>query len=370
MKIGIDARLWAESGLGRYIRNLVKQLVLLDSENEYVVFGLAKDRDAIEEIVGKDGKWRLVVADIRWYGFAEQIKLPWILYREQVDLMHFPHFNIPLLYFGKFIVTIHDLTHFEFAMKRATTLQPFIYGIKQLAHKLVFYSALSRSVKIICVSRYVQNQLAMNFSFTNKKSEVTYEASDDTYFVQTIEDVSTAPGPYFFYVGNAHPHKNIEFLLRSFAEFRKNNLDYYLVLSGKSNFFWDQVNYYATRENLLEHVIFTGYVDDSQLANLYSKAVAFVFPSLSEGFGLPLLEAMSYSCPVLSSHATCLPEIGGDAVLYFDPRDEQSLVTHMNAISNDAALRNEMIGRGLAHKGKFSWERLGKQTLEIYKSDY
>jgi len=367
MKIGIDVRLWAESGLGRYIRNLVCQLVVVDRANEYVLFGLSKDHDAVKNALGGAEKWRFVVANFKWYGFSEQLFFPWILYGERVDVMHFPHFNIPILYYRKFIVTIHDLTHFEFAMERATTLHPLLYKVKHAGYSFAFNQAVKRSQIIICVSRYVRKQLIGLSPSIEPKIHVTLEACDDVSIKQTEQKEISIPGPYFFYVGNVHPHKNVEFLLRSFSQFRKEYSNYYLVLSGKDNYFWHQLKEYANRNKLNINVVFTGYVDDSKLAYLYSRAVAYVFPSLSEGFGLPVLEAMIHSCPVLSSNATSLPEVGGNAAIYFDPRDESSLIFQMKRISEDEQVRNDYIERGLTRVHQFGWKKMAEDTLAVYK---
>jgi glycosyltransferase involved in cell wall biosynthesis len=364
MRIGIDVRMWSESGIGRYIRNLVKQLVLMDSSHQFVLFGLSKDWNEISDVVG-GANVRFVESNFGWYSFAEQIKLPILLYREDLDLVHFPHFNIPVLYFKPFVVTIHDLIHFSFDMHRVSTLPVVVYRLKKIAYRLAFSQAVKRSKHLITVSHYVKDQIVENFGVDAEKISVTYEAGDGLV-VPAISSIDPEPKPYFFYVGNAHPHKNIEFLLQAFSVFRKQHPEYSLVLAGKRNYFWEQTELYAAEHNLSENVVFKGYVDDNKLGQLYSNATAFVFPSLSEGFGLPLLEAMLHKCPVISSSATCLPEIAGEAALYFDPKDVKSLVEAMEHLVNDMEFRNGLISKGTVQAARYSWKSMASLTLEIY----
>jgi glycosyltransferase involved in cell wall biosynthesis len=285
MVIGIDVRMWAESGIGRYVRNLVRELARIDSADRYVLFCLAKDHEEIFRAVGTSDRWRFVIADYLWYTFSEQLFLPFLLYRENLDLVHFPHFNIPILYFKPFAVTIHDLTHFTFAMKRASTRSGFVYGIKHAAYSFVFSQAVRRSRKIFAVSEYVKNALCERFTLSREKIVVTYESAETPVPISTTEAreflaKKNIGSTYFFYVGNAHPHKNIEFLLEAFKEFRQTHQDVQLVLAGKENYFWKQLLESSRSRHLLSNVLYLGYVSDTELAILYSRAVSYVFPSL------------------------------------------------------------------------------------------
>ncbi len=369
MRIGIDVRMWRESGIGRYIRNLVRQLVVLDTQNEYVLFGLDSDRDAILELIRVgQRRWKFVSANFRWYSVTEQLGMPTLLNNEHLDLMHFPHFNVPILYSKPFVVTIHDMTHYQFSMQRASTLPPFLYGVKHTAYSFVFEQALRRSKQVLTISQYVKNALIQRFDIADSKLTVSYEAVDDSLSRFASSHINVSSSPYFLYVGNAHPHKNLELLLEGFQKFRAAHPEYCLMLVGKKNYFWEQVEQFATERNIVTNVVFKGYVDDSELASLYSHAAAYVFPSLSEGFGLPLLEAMQQECPVISSSATCLPEIAGDAALYFDPLSVDSLVEAMNKIVQDSDVSRQLIERGKKQVQKFNWRDTADATLKIYTS--
>jgi glycosyltransferase involved in cell wall biosynthesis len=229
---------------------------------------------------------------------------------------------------------------------------------------------VQRSTQIITVSEYVKSALVQQFSVSSAKIAVTYESAELPVPVSTtdsrmfLSDHGIGPR-YFFYVGNAHPHKNLDFLLQVFATFRSSHPDTQLVLAGAENYFWKRLM--TESSQLLDGVLYLGKVSDVQLATLYSHALGYVFPSLSEGFGLPLLEAMSYGCPVISSSATSLPEIGGAAALYFDPTDPHSLCDHMERIYRSDGLREQLAAKGFERISHFSWKKMTEQTVALYR---
>lgn len=361
MKIGIDSRMYKESGVGRYIRNLLINLQKLDKNNQYFIFLLKDTYDTLEY----HNNFTKVLASFHWYGVSEQIKFPKLLTKLNLDLMHFPHFNVPFFYQGKFVVTIHDLIHQHFQMRRATTLDPITYKIKQLGYKLVFKNAISKAVKILVPSNYVKGLLVRQWGINGNEVVVTHEAVDDK-IVAIANSLSQKKlkikSPYIFYVGNAHPHKNIEGLIRVFRDLREKYPHLQLVLTGYDHYFWQKV----MKEYQYQDIIYTGQVSDEELAALYKNARLFVMPSFEEGFGMPLLEAMAGGCPVVSSNAGSLPEVGGDAALYFDPADMRDMGDKIGRVLTDNSLRNNLIKKGKQRVKVFSWEKLARQTLEVY----
>lgn len=370
MRIGIDARMLNASGIGRYITNLLKNLQEIDQENEYIIFLLKKDINQFKA----SKNFKLVEADFLWYSLEEQIKFPGILKKYRLDLVHFPHFNTPVFYNGRFIVTIHDLTHLDFKMNRASTHNRIYYEFKHQAHKMVILSAVKRSTRIITVSEYVKKQLIKTYNLKPTKIEVTYEAVDENIVSlakklplgkqRAILDRFNIHQPFLFYVGNAHPHKNVEGLIQAFLKVRQSYQDLQLVLSGREDFFWKRIK---KKFDQVEGIIITGFVDDSELVALYKNAQSFIFPSLSEGFGIPLLEAMACSCPIVASCLTALPEIAGNAALYFDPGKAGDLEEKIIQILTDENLRKELIKKGTKRYKNFSWKKLTQQTLRIYQ---
>lgn len=360
MRIVIDARMYQESGVGRYIRNLIYKLQQLDKKNEYFILLLQKDYD---NLVFKNN-FRKILANFRWYGIKEQLNLPAILNKLKPDLVHFPHFNAPIFYGGKFIVTIHDLIHQHFRMDRATTLNPITYKLKQIGYNKVFQNAVDKSIKILVPSNYVKNLLIKKWGIEGDKIMVTYEAVDDKLLKMAtgLSKNEIVKPPYIFYVGNAHPHKNVEGLIKAFLKLKEKYSDLKFVLSGYDHYFWQRLR----NENQQKGIIYTGYVDDEELIGLYKNASCFVMPSFEEGFGIPLLEAMACSCAVVSSNAGALKEVGGDACLYFDPYSKEDMAEKISQVLDDQDLRNRLIKLGRSRYKKFSWEDLAKQTMKGY----
>lgn len=369
MRIGIDARFFSESGVGRYLRNLIENLKILDVQNDYFIYLLPKDFRDFEE----SKNFHKVEADYNWYGFAEQFKFPKLLKKYQLDLMHFPHFNVPVFYSGKFVVTIHDLIHQHHQMKRSTTLNPFAFKIKQIGYKRVFKNAVSKSCKILVPSDSVMDLLKNEWKVNLNRIVKTYEAVDDRILLlkQTFKESDgqktlrrfEIKNPYIFYIGNAHPHKNIEGLIAAFDELKKKYPDLSLVLSGADHYFWERIK----KENKVSGVIFTGFVTDEELIALYKNAELFVMPSYEEGFGLPVLEAMALGCPVVASDSTSLPEIGRDAALYFDPKNIKNMVDTISKVLSSEKLKKDLFKKGRARVRDFSWRKMAKETLEVYR---
>lgn len=380
MRIGIDGRFYHESGIGRYIRNLLLELSKIDQKNEYVVFLLKKDFDNLK----LPENFHKVLADFKWYGVTEQVKFPFLLYKYNLDLMHFPHFNVPVFYRGKFVVTIHDLIHEKFEMRRATTHDPIVYKLKHLGYKKVFSQAIKKAEKIITVSNYVKDELIKNWQVSERKIVVTPEAVEGQLIARatdcTQKEIERVLGkfgvrpPYIFYVGNAHPHKNVEGLIAAFQQLKLKNKnlkfkinDLQLVLSGHDHYFWERVKK-SQESRVKSHgdIVFTGFITDKELVALYKSAEVFVMPSFEEGFGIPILEAMACGTPVISSNIGALKEVGGDGALYFDPYNTQDMVEKITRVLNSDKLGKELVKKGKERVKQFSWEKLAEETKEVY----
>lgn len=368
MRIVIDGRLWIESGVGRYIRNLVYDLQRLDLENEYFLLLLKKNYFSVE----LKSNFHKVMADFPWYGVTEQFKMLRVLKKLKPDLVHFPFFNVPIFYRGLYVVTIHDLIHQHFQMKRATTHNPLMYKIKKIGYGKVMSSAVKRAQKVLVPSEFVKKQLLAKYKIDRNKVVVTHEGAENSLINLARQNRKTdfnkvsrkfaVKKPYFFYVGNAHPHKNLRFLIKSFLKFLQIYPNYHLVLSGPEHVFWQQLK----KEFTQPHLQYTGFVSERELVTLYSNAEALICPSLEEGFGIPILEAMACHCPVISSKAASLPEVGGDAALYFDPQDENNLIKLMREIKEAKNLKSSLIKKGEKRYKGFGWKKLASQTFEVY----
>ena len=371
MKIGIDARFYGPQGkgLGRYTQKLISSLEKIDKQNEYFIL---LRRENWHEYKPSYKNFQKVLADYRWYTLKEQILLPLKLYSLHLDLMHFTHFNVPMLYFGKFIVTIHDLILTKYPTERATTLGPLLYSIKHFSYQRVIKMAVKRARKIIAVSEHTKQDIMAHFKVPAEKIRVTHEAVDAPTEVQAgfagkLEALGIH-GAYLLYVGNVYPHKNIEGLLKAFSLLVTRHRDLKLVLVGKDDYFFSRIKDLVKTMNLQDQVVFTGYVDDNLLATLYRQASVFVFPSFYEGFGLPPLEALSYGVPVVSSNSSCLPEILGDAVIYFDPHNINDMAAKISRLLMDKQKAKELVQNGYRRLQLFSWQKMARLTLDLYSS--
>ncbi len=374
MRIGIDARFFGPigKGLGRYTQKLVENLEIIDHRNQYFIFLTRENFDAYRP---RSKNFRKILADYQWYTFAEQLKFPKLLKKYRLDLVHFPHFNVPLLYRGAFVVTIHDLILMHFPTIKASALNPVFYWIKFLAYRIVISSAAKRAKKIIAVSCFTKKDILKKFPVDSKKIAITYEAPAEINYLSSQKEKNGGKilskydiiKPYLLYVGNAYPHKNLETLIFSFSEARKKYPDLRLVLVGKEDYFYRQLKKFAV-QNSVAGVVFAGFVPDEDLGVVYRNALVYVFPSLYEGFGLPPLEAMACETPVLSSNHPCLKEILEEAAFYADAEKKDVFARGILAIIENYDLRAELKRRGCEQIKKYSWQRMARETLEIYNS--
>jgi glycosyltransferase involved in cell wall biosynthesis len=373
MKIGIDARFFGPNskGLGRYTQKLVEHLEKIDQENEYIIF---LRHDNFDLFKPTNSNFKKVLADYQWYTFAEQIFMPWILKKHKLDFVHFPHFNIPIFYFGKFIVTIHDLTLVKYPTKRATTRNKFFYWIKFSAYKIAIFLAIKRASKILAISQFTKDDICQYYNLESEEVKVIYEAVDNEtaidYQQVCVGDKkakNTQLDKFFLYVGNAYPHKNLERLVSFFFSWkRQTKYQHQLVLVGKNDYFYQRLQRYI-KDNQIEDVIIFNTLSDVILYDLYARADAFVFLSLYEGFGLPPLEAMREGIPVLSSDHQCMLEILGGSALYCDGRNEKDVIEKMEKIVSDKILREKLIKLGKAQAQKYSWQKMAEETQKVYR---
>ncbi len=369
MRVGIDARLYGPKvgggGLGRYVEQLVNELQETDHENRFVLFLKKENFDACR-ITNPLFEKRL--ADVHWYSLAEQTRLPAIIDAEQLDLVHFPHWNVPLRLKTPFVVTIHDLILLdEPRSARATTLDPIRYAMKYAGYRLVLRHAVEKSKKIIAVSNATKDSIRKHFTHIDEqKIQVIYEGV--TELPQAPHAPPLLPSPYFLYVGNAYPHKNLEALLHAFSFFHKLHPEVTLVLAGRRDVFYERLEKELDEIDVpRERVRFIASPDDAALASLYRDASLYVFPSRLEGFGLPPLEAMSQGVPVAAARTSSLPEVLGDSALYFAPDDIEEMVRIMEQALTDKATRARLIASGHEQVKKFSWKTMARETRELYR---
>ncbi len=359
-KIVIDAR---ESGTttGRYIDKLIENLHAIGLQRSYEVTLLVKPH-RLDYYAGIAPGFSREICLHKEFTFAEQIGLKAQIEKLAPDLVHFPAVQQPVWYRGAVVTTMQDLTTLRF---RNPAKNLVIFTIKQWIYRWVNQRVARQSKLLITPTEFVKQDIVAFSGVSPDKITVTLESADDL----------PAPGKplpglqgerFIMYVGRPTPHKNLERLVDAFALLHKNKPDLHLVFVGKKDVNYDRLASMVSNRGI-GRVVFTGFITDEQLRWLYEHCRAYVFPSLSEGFGLPALEAMRHGAPVVSSDATCLPEVYGDAALYFDPLDSADMAAKIDTVLSDEDLRQGFIDKGHIQVGKYSWRRMAEQTLEVYK---
>jgi glycosyltransferase involved in cell wall biosynthesis len=302
-----------------------------------------------------------VVCPYKEFSFSEQLDFKRQLDKLKADLVHFPMTQQPARYKGKVVTTINDLTTTRFTNPSKNRLG---FWLKQRVYIWLTRHVAKKSEALITYSQFVKDDVVRFAKVSPEKITVIPLAADP------IEDKpeplhALADKRFIMYVGRPLPHKNLERLIEAFVKIKATHPDVVLVLAGKKDPVYRQIESDVARRTI-KNVIFTDYVTEGRLRWLYENCSAYVFPSLSEGFGLPGLEAMIHGAPVVSSNATCLPEVYGDAAHYFDPTDIQAMADAINEVLTDKDLRLKLTKSGHDQAAKYSWEQTAAQTLAIY----
>lgn len=356
-KVVIDAREYSSS-TGRYISRLLEYLQKLDNDHDYMVLLKPKDMPAF---VIKNLRFSKVACPHKEFTLDEQIDLRTQIKDLKPDLVHFAKDHQPVLYKGRVVTTMHDLTTARFRNPSKGRLQ---FKFKQLVYRRVVKRVARKSLAILTPSEYVKNDLVKFTGVSPDKITVTYEAADP--ITEPAQPLAILEGQQFImYVGRPMPHKNLDRLIEAFVKLKAQHPDLMLVLAGQKDANYQRLEMEA-HEHTIKNLVFTGRVSEGQLRWLYEHCAAYVFPSLSEGFGLPGLEAMVHGAPVVSSNTTCLPEIYGKAAHYFDPLDVTAMSDAINEVLTDKFLRAELLMQGRQQIKKYSWQRTAEQTLEVY----
>ncbi len=369
MRIGIDARMYgvkAATGIGGYIQNLIEQLAKIDSDNEYILF---MNDPAFSEFQPQNSRFKKIKVDIKWYSWAEQLIFPIILFRYNLDLVHFPNFNTPIFYFKKSVVTIHDITPIFYPgpiVKKSK--------IRRLAYWLVLRLSILKAKTIITPSNHTKDGITKHLKIKTKKIKVVYLGFDSKLVnrssqpeINQVLSKYAITKPYLLYLGVWRDHKNLVGLIKAFAILRiKNQLDYQLVLGGAADQNYPEISQAINESPVKNQIITPGFIAEKELGLIYQGAKLFVLPSFCEGFGLVALEAIHCQIPVVSSQSTSLPEILGDSAVYFDPADPKDIAQKISNVATNKDLINTMVSKGQKQLLKYDWCQCAQTTLNIY----
>lgn len=362
----IDARLYGpkHTGIGRYTKNL---LINLKNQPDFSSnkFSLLIYPELEKEIIADLGdSYKLIPTNIKHYSLKEQLILPFIIYKINPDLVHFLHFNKPILYFGKSVITIHDLIKHFFKGKETTTKNSFFYWIKYSIYLIVTHINIKNN-RLIVPSNFWRDYIIKKFNINPDNITTTYEAVDPKFIKIALPAVNN-PENYLIYTGNLYPHKNIDVVFKALKELPKIKLK---IISARS-FFTEKIMAKIKKLKIEKQVEILGYLEDEEFAKIYQNSIALVHPSLMEGFSLTGLEAMSLNCPVISSNSSCLPEIYGDSVLYFNPKNTTQLIDQINKLTKSKNLRSQLIKLGQNQIKKYSWNKTAALTIDVYLKSF
>lgn len=357
MHIVIDARV-INSGTGTYVAKLLENLQKIDADNSYTVLIPKKDKDYWTPHAPN---FTVKYIDIPNYSFKEQLDYKKILDELHADLVHFCMPQQPLLYRGKRVTTMHDMTLLNTYNSDKNWL---VFHAKQLVGRYVFKRIATISNHVIAVSENTKREYQRFSRIADEKISVIYEAGEVS--PGTLEPYEAPHEKFILYVGQQPDYKNLRRLAAAHQKVLASHPDLGLIFVGRMNEDTARNKSYFQNQGY-KNIHFTGFLPDSQRDWLFTQAEAYVFPSLMEGFGLPPLEAMAHGTPVISSNTSCMPEILGDAAVYFDPLDVDDIARHITRVLDDKSLRETMRQRGFEQVKKYSWRKMAGETLAIYK---
>lgn len=369
MRVAIDATSIPKKpvGVGNYLINLVRSLSNLALEEEILVFThhstaplfRAPTNPQVKTVPLRDKSPAL---RLLW----EQTGLPLLLRRYRVNLLHSPHYTIPLLAQCKRVVTVHDLTFFLYPQVHQAAKRIFFRTMTTLSNRYA-------EVVITISENTRQDLLRLLHTPPNKVITVPlgvgaeFELIQDSLILSRVKQKYQLPERFFLYVGTLEPRKNIAVLLDAFQRYCQMDGDASLVLVGQKGWMLDDLIGELHRSTAGSRVRWLEYVPQEDLPAIYNLALALIYPTLYEGFGLPPLEAMACGTPVISSDVGAIRELVGQAALLFTPSDAEGFTRGMTAVAGDLALRRTLREQGLQRASLYSWEKTAQQTLEIYR---
>ncbi|MFL6436228.1 MAG: glycosyltransferase family 4 protein [Terriglobales bacterium] len=363
MRVAFDLRRIKNPGIGRYMKCLVEALLAQEPNEEYVLILPPGAEDAVKT---QNGGARAITSKLKYYSIGEQIGLPKILYDNKIDLLHAPHFMLPMLRPCASVVTIHDVIGLAWKEDLGSRMG-------QLYYKWMMSAAVRLADRIITDSKFSRDDIVYRLGIHPGKVSVIYPGiSSDFVPITNAAELDKVrakyriEGEFIVYTGIYKPRKNHTGLLHAFRAMVRNGIKANLVLVGPLKEGEQGLRRMAAELGISEKVIFTGFVDDLDLQRLYSAARVYACPSLYEGFGFTVLEAMACGTPVVCGSETSLPEVAGDAALYADPRSSEQFAHGLYEAFTNGALRSSLIEKGRRNILRFTWGEAARETLNVY----
>lgn len=373
MKIAIDitASAWTgkRSGVGHYISALTNNLADIDSNNEYLLYAyFSRDFEQRRKslFIPQKENFRLKVRriPIQVFNFLA-VNVPLNLLSERVDVIHSPFYVPPHPRKIRTILTIHDLTSILFPQFHTKYVRRLGVEIRRSCRRID---------KVIAVSENTKGDVVNLFGIPEEKVVVTHEAADEIFKplkdaakIASIKAKYKIPNEFVLFVGTLEPRKNIIALIKAFS-LMKDKIEHKLVVVGKKGWLYTEIFEQVAKLGVEDRVVFTGYVPDEDLVWIYNACDVFVYPSVYEGFGLPVIEAMACGAPVITSNTSSLPEVAGNAAILVNPQNIDEISTNIMKVLEDDNLKKQLSQKGIEQAKKFSWKKTAEKTLAAYMS--
>ena len=371
-KIAIDCRMYSKNftGIGRYIDQLLTNLSKIDQQNTYLLY---LNKPDFESYNPPSDNFIKILVNAPQYSLKEQTIFLYSILKTKPDLIHFTNFNQPILSPFQEITTIHDLTlHFYPGRKFKTPLFRYLY-------KLIVKIAIKKSKHIISISEHTTKDLHKYYPESKSKTQTIHNGFDPIFLTNTPTTHTTTnkqkqnsietnlPKKYILYTGNWREHKNVTNLIKAFKILKeKHKYSGKLVLTGNPNPLYPEPLQAIHELKLQDEIIQLGLIEETDLPKLYQQAEVYVFPSLYEGFGLPILESFATQTPVAASNRASIPEVGGKGCLYFDPLSPEDIAEKTNQIISNPELKKQLIKKGQKQLLNFDFYKMAKETHSLY----
>jgi glycosyltransferase involved in cell wall biosynthesis len=377
MRIGIEAqRIFREKkhGMDMVALELIRNLQKIDKENEYFLF-IKPDRES--DLISETDNFRIIELEGGFYPFWEQIALPRAAKKYGCQILHCTSNTAPLFTSIPIVVTLHDIIYMESSYMKilkgsGTGYQRFGNAYR----RMVVPRIINRSRKIITVSKFERDRIAKFFGIENDMRLTAvyngvsekFKPITDQNELQRVKEKYQLPDCFFFFLGNTDPKKNTRGTLKAFSDFLKQTGgDFKLVMLDYDLNELKKLLNEIGNPDLIDQIILTGYVVNSDLPSIYCQSELFLYPSLRESFGLPMLEAMACGVPVITSCTSSMPEVAGEAAFIVDPYKPEEITSAMISILNDKSLKSGLIEKGFVRAAEFSWKAMAQNVFEIYQ---
>lgn len=374
MRIGIEAqRLFRphKHGMDIVALELIRALQVLDHKNEYFIF-VKPDED--KSCINETQNFKIVEISGANYVVWEQIMLPFYVRKYKLDLLHCTSNTAPLTLSTPLVLTLHDVIFMEKSTEKNTSTNYQKYG--NLYRKWLVPKIVQKCKSIITISEVEKANITKTLGLKNDAVTVIHNGVSRRFGIkpnpETVKEIRTQLGlseDYFLFLGNVEPRKNVKNTVKAFVDFAEKNPTVKLAITGLKETFIEDILNEINKKALLDRFVLTGFVDDITLLALYSEAKVFLYPSLREGFGLPILEAMAFGIPVVTSNISAMPEVAGDAAFMVNPYSIAEITAGMTVAYSNKQLRKEKINLGYGRPALFTWQKTAAKILAIYQSN-